>query len=1494
MLAWSVANNGPKDGKGRDVKGRFVPGHPGNPKGRAGRTDSAKRRDGWSNFFTGQGILGRDKRMSSVFSADMLSFDQLTMLWRGDDLAARAVETFPREAMRQGYDLIIAEDQEGQETDTSARTAEIEDKLEKLGVDKYLKIALNYERGFGGGAILLGVNDGQEDLTQPLNLNKVRSIDWLTELEPREIQPIYGYTDPRAPKYGQPEIYRMVSRAVLPSSGGTSAPGSVDIHESRLLVFNGIRVSRYQVASTQGGWGDSILNRMWRVLRDFNTVWSSAGVLVTDFSQAVYKMKDLWETLSADNQSAFAERLQAMDLGRSTINSIVIDSEDEFQRQSTPITGLPDLLDKFTVRLAAAADMPITLLFGVSPAGLNATGESDIRLFYDRVASYQRDLIAPQLRQLIQIIMRTTGDRQEPKKWSLRFRPLWQESAADRAKAMLTVAQADSTWIGAGVYSPEEAADAHWGTGEWNPEISIDFRAREKQEKVQEAPVGMAPEDQDAIDPNDPTPPTGPKKPDEPPETVGAGSAAKSPDVNSEPKPIVNTEDSAASVRMDFVEKRGSKWVVLNHTKEKVLGTYESKEEAVKRLQQIEWFKHHGDHYDRARNRRKKQSDARRRRERERDAAGDQYGDPYTPPPGPGTAKSRPDVPPPHYGAAPDPNTPPQPVEQFSEDANGEVTKRKTPRPAGKKAQPRPELGLHSDALGVPYFDGGDWDESKHPRGEGGRFGEGAEAAELLETATRQQGFTFDPRANKHADSGYSVAIYPDRTVKIKGELTTDHLLDFARTNHDVLSRDEHAQLGGWYDTKEKEWVLDVIHVEHHVENAVALGQKHAQDAIYDLKRHEEIRNHEYEDAAARRGRFAGRTDAAQPSTGRGVRSSRDDQRGIGGRGQEDERPRPEDERRVDAWSEEAREAAAEARKAGAKGKSPDARKSAVKEHAKKIATKRAKAAEGEKKPEQGKAPPAPKKPPEPKKPPGGGGGGGGQEGGAAPAAHEPKSPAHAPAHGEAPHEKPESTGEKKKAPAHEKAHGHENEGESSEGKHGGEHKPGEGDKPEHKPGHEPEHESHEKGPESLAPKLADITSEYATGKGVKEIITGKKGELGGGGGEGPHGPAAHEGRAGHAPKGGHEKASKVSKAPKGKHEKPGHVSKVPKGKHDAGEFEESKHPRDPHGRFGTGTGEPSAGTTQPKEAPSTAKTPHTPMPKEAGHQLAAEASAHEGGHHPSPVASSEEERQGNQSWKGAAAGARDTEEAYKHDGQWDPARAAMHEDYIQSRLEGVPQNPAGVTVYMTGGGPAAGKTTGLLKNPETHIPDRTQAAHVDADSAKGDGVSPNDKWQGLPEFRAGVEAKDPAAAAFVHEESAAMSKTGVDRAIRTGRDVVYDSTGDGGIDNLTKKVDAMRAAGAKRVVANYATLDIDEAVKRSDARAARSGRFVPHDVIRGIHHDVAKTASEAMKRGLFDECNVWDTTSKTPRLIASYTRQRGMQIHDQELWSKFLSRGQN
>lgn len=399
--------------------------------------------DGWSNVLTRLGT-GYDKRTSHEFAAKTLTYEQSEALWRGSDLGARIVERPVDEMIRQGWDVVIPNDKERQDT--------LSAQLEDLEVPERLREALYYARAYGGGAVLVGADDGATDLKQPLGT--VRSILYLTALTSRELRAVDYYTDPREERYGQPKTYQLTGDGI----------NTMTVHESRVLIFPGNVTSRTMLKQNQG-WGDSIFVRVGDVLRDFDIVWDSAAYLMNDFAQAVFKIKGLAEIIAStdpDAANAITKRMQTIEMSRSVIRGVLIDSEEGFERQQTPIAGLPEILEKFMFRLAAASEMPVSMLFGQAPAGLNATGDADIRFYYDHLKNRQDRTLRPPLERLVSMVFQANGG-EEPEQWSVQFRPLWQLTEPEKANCHIAQANADQVYLNGGVLSAKEIRASRFG-----------------------------------------------------------------------------------------------------------------------------------------------------------------------------------------------------------------------------------------------------------------------------------------------------------------------------------------------------------------------------------------------------------------------------------------------------------------------------------------------------------------------------------------------------------------------------------------------------------------------------------------------------------------------------------------------------------------------------------------------------------------------------------------------------------------------------------------------------------------------------------------------------------------------------------------------------------------------------------------------------------------------------------------------------------------------
>jgi phage-related protein (TIGR01555 family) len=259
------------------------------------------------------------------------------------------------------------------------------------------------------------------------------------------------------------------------------------VHESRVIRFPGTITtprSRF-VNAVHLGWDDSIFARIRQPLADFQAAMRATNVLVQDFAPAVFKTFELAKLLAAGKQAAglhnatvtLYDRLSAMEFGSSNNRAKIIDTKEEYKRESVSVAGLPELLERLMLRLAAAAGFPVSLLMGQAPSGLNATGDSDIRWFYDHVAAFQEKVLRTILRRIYSLIMLAkdgpTGGKL-PDNWDIVFRPLWQMTPAEIAKMRLDVANADALYVSNGILMPEEVARERFSGDTYSLETRID------------------------------------------------------------------------------------------------------------------------------------------------------------------------------------------------------------------------------------------------------------------------------------------------------------------------------------------------------------------------------------------------------------------------------------------------------------------------------------------------------------------------------------------------------------------------------------------------------------------------------------------------------------------------------------------------------------------------------------------------------------------------------------------------------------------------------------------------------------------------------------------------------------------------------------------------------------------------------------------------------------------------------------------------------------
>lgn len=436
------------------------------------------RLDGFRNFITKAGDKARDKRTGGYFLAQVLTRQDLEHMYAASALAGRIVDLPADEMVRAWIHF------KGPSTEEQTAIAQA---CETLKVQAELADGLRWARLYGTGLVFIGAVDGARNLAEPLDLKNISSIKYLKAFDRED------FTVSKRDQYGEPLTYTKVINEGAPVlvPDGTPIISGREIHRSRFLRFEGTKTPPRRRREFNEGFSDSVFVRLFETLRGYHGSWSSAEALLEDFSQAVIKIKGLADAMAAHGEDKVLARMEMIDTARSVLRALILDAEDEdFERKPTPMSGLPELLDRFLSRVAGDAGMPITMLFGTSPAGLNATGDSDIRFFYDSIARRQETELRPQLEYLLRIMFAAKDGPTkgvEPKVWSFVFNKLWQRTEKEQAELEKVVAEKDQIYFNAGILTAAEIADSRFGTGVYSTETILDFETRNYLKKAAEA-----------------------------------------------------------------------------------------------------------------------------------------------------------------------------------------------------------------------------------------------------------------------------------------------------------------------------------------------------------------------------------------------------------------------------------------------------------------------------------------------------------------------------------------------------------------------------------------------------------------------------------------------------------------------------------------------------------------------------------------------------------------------------------------------------------------------------------------------------------------------------------------------------------------------------------------------------------------------------------------------------------------------------------------------
>lgn len=387
-----------------------------------GFKNSTLTQDSFQNFGANIGI-GTDNISSfGTYGFNPITREKIKLEWvhRGSWIAACAIDMPAEDMTREGVEITG----EGVKPEVIEQIEEMATALEIWSnVEKALKWGDLY-----GGCICVMMVQGQ-DYSTPLRLDTIGKGQFkgVFVLDRWHVRPsVNDLVTEEGPFLGQPKFYTV----------DESSPGlrGYRVHYTRILRLIGIDMP-YDQTLTENLWGESKIERLYDRLLAFDSATAGAAQLVYKAHYRVMKFSGFRDAAAegGDIYQHFSKFMSMLRTFQTLEGITAIDTDDEFvQEANTSFSGLAEALVHFGQQLSGAMQVPLVRLFGQSPAGLNSTGESDLRTYYDNILRRQKRQLHVFMTKIYRALFLNLGI-DAPKGFRINFRPLWILSETEKA-----------------------------------------------------------------------------------------------------------------------------------------------------------------------------------------------------------------------------------------------------------------------------------------------------------------------------------------------------------------------------------------------------------------------------------------------------------------------------------------------------------------------------------------------------------------------------------------------------------------------------------------------------------------------------------------------------------------------------------------------------------------------------------------------------------------------------------------------------------------------------------------------------------------------------------------------------------------------------------------------------------------------------------------------------------------------------------------------------
>lgn len=333
----------------------------------------------------------------------------------------------------------------GADTGDDDRIKRITQDMERLGLQRVFNRAAHLTGYFGGCLVYIDMGD-LDDVTAraPLHLDSATfapgALRRFVPVEPINVYPgNYNASNPMAENYFSPETWWVLGR---------------EYHKSRFLYFTANELP-ILLRPSYNFFGIPVAQLALDYVAHFTETRESAARLLTKFSLTAFKT-NLSGVLQGGGTQDLDARMAYFIQRQSNDGAFVIDKEEEdLLKLDTSLGGVIDIVRQALELLAAIFRVPAVKLLGISPAGFNATGEGDLRNYYDHVASQQQAILRQPLARALDVLQHNAFGAVD-QTISADFVTPGDDDPKYVAEVNKILADTDAVYLDRSVISPEE------------------------------------------------------------------------------------------------------------------------------------------------------------------------------------------------------------------------------------------------------------------------------------------------------------------------------------------------------------------------------------------------------------------------------------------------------------------------------------------------------------------------------------------------------------------------------------------------------------------------------------------------------------------------------------------------------------------------------------------------------------------------------------------------------------------------------------------------------------------------------------------------------------------------------------------------------------------------------------------------------------------------------------------------------------------------------